>query len=131
MAVYIQHKDTEQVLDVKESDTEPGAEVVLYTYYATPNQHWKFRDGLIVSELSGLALDVDAASGKLVTAAESGAPSQRWTPEDGGLLRNGDGRFLTAVYPEAEDGDVSLAASPERCDQPAAQEFALVPAEAS
>nr|CAD7263450.1 unnamed protein product [Timema shepardi] len=128
MAVYIQHVDTGFVLDVKESNPDPGAEVTLYEYYSTPNQHWELRDGRILSQLSSLVLDVEAGTRRVTPAEQSDAPSQQWQFQEDGTVKNGAGQFLEVVS-AGEDGLESLIAA-DYSGSPA-QIFKTVPAESS
>ena len=53
MSFIIKNVHSGLVLDVKESNSEHGAEIILYPYHGYENQQWVYKNGMIISKLNG------------------------------------------------------------------------------
>ena len=70
-----------QVVDIEGGCREAGSKVIVYPSHGGRNQQWVWEDGLIVSRLAGLVIQVKDGE---VMMADKGGDGQRWKMEHQG-----------------------------------------------
>ena len=95
--------------DVCGGSRESGTGIIGYPFHGASNQTFTMRDNHIFSVSSGLALDVELNTGKLIINEKSKSINQLWFFHDDGSIRNCYNQCLTLIKdPKRNRGDIFL-----------------------